>query len=102
MSLSRYANGAARNAQCAVSARSRRSRRFAAGPTGGEFRASTHVKEDSRMDTTLQDATQTVKTQLTKLRWAIGINGALAVALGVVIIIWPSISLYSLVVVFGA
>jgi uncharacterized membrane protein HdeD (DUF308 family) len=54
------------------------------------------------MDTTLQDARQTVKTQLTKLRRAIGINGALAVALGVVIIIWPSISLYSLVLVFGA
>ena len=54
------------------------------------------------MDTTLEDARQTVKTQLTKLRWAIGINGALAVALGVVIIVWPSISLYSLVIVFGA
>ena len=54
------------------------------------------------MDTTLEDARQTVKTQLTKLRWAIGINGALSVALGVVIIIWPSISLYSLVIVFGA
>jgi len=54
------------------------------------------------MDTTLRDARQTVKSQLTKLRWAIGINGALAVALGVVVIIWPSISLYSLVLVFGA
>ena len=54
------------------------------------------------MDTTLESAQQTVKTQLTKLRWAIGINGALAVALGVVIIIWPSISLYSLVILFGA
>jgi len=54
------------------------------------------------MDTTLEDARQTVKTQLTKLRWAIGINGALSVALGVVIIVWPSISLYSLVLVFGA
>jgi uncharacterized membrane protein HdeD (DUF308 family) len=54
------------------------------------------------MDTTLDDARQTVKTQLTKLRWAIGINGALFLALGVVIIIWPGISLYSLVIVFGA
>jgi uncharacterized membrane protein HdeD (DUF308 family) len=54
------------------------------------------------MGTTLQDARQTVKTQLTKLRWAIGINGALAVALGVAIIVWPSISLYTLVIVFGA
>jgi uncharacterized membrane protein HdeD (DUF308 family) len=54
------------------------------------------------MGTMLADAQQTVKTQLTKLRWAIGINGALSLALGVVIIIWPSISLYSLVIVFGA
>jgi uncharacterized membrane protein HdeD (DUF308 family) len=54
------------------------------------------------MDTTLDDARDTVKTQLTKLRWAIGINGALSLALGIVIIIWPSISLYSLVIVFGA
>ena len=44
----------------------------------------------------------TVKKQLTKMRWAIGINGALSVALGIVIIVWPSISLYSLVIVFGA
>jgi uncharacterized membrane protein HdeD (DUF308 family) len=54
------------------------------------------------MDTMLEDARQTVETQLTKLRWAIGISGALSLALGVVIIIWPSISLYSLVIVFGA
>jgi uncharacterized membrane protein HdeD (DUF308 family) len=54
------------------------------------------------MSTMLQDARQIAETQLTKLRWAIGINGALSVALGVVIIIWPSISLYSLVLVFGA
>jgi uncharacterized membrane protein HdeD (DUF308 family) len=54
------------------------------------------------MSTMLEDASQTVRTQLTKLRWAIGINGALSLALGVVIIVWPSISLYSLVIVFGA
>jgi uncharacterized membrane protein HdeD (DUF308 family) len=54
------------------------------------------------MVTTLEEARQTVKTQLTKLRWALGINGALSVALGVVIIVWPGISLYSLVIVFGA
>jgi uncharacterized membrane protein HdeD (DUF308 family) len=54
------------------------------------------------MDTMLEDTRQTVKTQLSKLRWAIGMNGALSVALGVVIIVWPGISLYSLVIVFGA
>jgi uncharacterized membrane protein HdeD (DUF308 family) len=50
----------------------------------------------------LQDAVETAKTQATKLRWVIGINGILSLALGVAIIIWPGISLYSLVIVFGA
>jgi uncharacterized membrane protein HdeD (DUF308 family) len=36
------------------------------------------------------------------MRWALGLSGALSVALGVAIIIWPNISLYSLVLVFGA
>jgi uncharacterized membrane protein HdeD (DUF308 family) len=43
-----------------------------------------------------------VESDLKRLRWALGINGALSVALGVVILVWPSISLYSLVIVFGA
>jgi uncharacterized membrane protein HdeD (DUF308 family) len=54
------------------------------------------------MSTTFQQARQQVGSQVSKARWAIGINGALSVALGVVIIIWPNISLYSLVIVFGA
>jgi uncharacterized membrane protein HdeD (DUF308 family) len=43
-----------------------------------------------------------VQTQIAKLRWALGLNGALSVALGVAIVVWPSISLYALVIVFGA
>jgi uncharacterized membrane protein HdeD (DUF308 family) len=39
---------------------------------------------------------------LTKLRWAIGINGALSMVFGAVILIWPSISLYALTILFGA
>ena len=54
------------------------------------------------MDSMVDRATQMAGAQLTKLRWAIGINGALSLALGVVIIIWPGISLFSLVIVFGA
>jgi uncharacterized membrane protein HdeD (DUF308 family) len=42
------------------------------------------------------------EAQLTKLRWALGLSGALSIALGVVIIIWPSISLYAFVILFGA
>ena len=44
----------------------------------------------------------TIKQQLTRMRWVLGINGALSLALGVAIIVWPNISLYSLVIVFGA
>jgi len=40
--------------------------------------------------------------ELTRMRWIVGINGALSVALGIAIIVWPNISLYSLVIVFGA
>jgi uncharacterized membrane protein HdeD (DUF308 family) len=54
------------------------------------------------MDTTFEGLQETAKTQLTKLRWALGLSGALSIALGIVIIVWPSISLYSLVIVFGA
>ena len=45
---------------------------------------------------------QTAETQLTKLRWALGLSGALSIALGVAIIVWPSISLYAFVILFGA
>src|SRR5215468_880673 len=54
------------------------------------------------MDATLAQFRQQVETQITKARWALGINGALAVAVGILIIVWPNISLYSLVIVFGA
>ena len=39
---------------------------------------------------------------LTKLRWTIGINGALSVAFGAMILAWPGISLYALTILFGA
>jgi uncharacterized membrane protein HdeD (DUF308 family) len=39
---------------------------------------------------------------LKRLRWAIGINGALSVAFGAAVLIWPSISLYALTILFGA
>jgi uncharacterized BrkB/YihY/UPF0761 family membrane protein/uncharacterized membrane protein HdeD (DUF308 family) len=52
----------------------------------------------SSMNTLFQQADKEVK----RMRWALGLSGALSVALGVAIIIWPNISLYSLVLVFGA
>jgi uncharacterized membrane protein HdeD (DUF308 family) len=41
-------------------------------------------------------------TQLTKMRWALGLNGLLSIAVGVVILIWPGISLFALTILFGA
>ena len=54
------------------------------------------------MDTLLQQAEKDVDTKLTKVRWTLGISGALSVAFGIAILIWPSISLYTLVLLFGA
>ena len=36
------------------------------------------------------------------MRWALGINGAISIAFAVTILIWPGISLYALVLLFGA
>jgi uncharacterized membrane protein HdeD (DUF308 family) len=49
-----------------------------------------------------QQARVSVGQQYKRLRWALGLNGAASVALGVVIIVWPNISLYTLVILFGA
>jgi len=54
------------------------------------------------METMLDRAAKMTQTQLTKMRWALGLSGALSVALGVVIVFWPGISLYALTLVFGA
>ena len=54
------------------------------------------------MSSMVEQAQQTVGSQLKKLRWALGLSGVLSIALGVVIIVWPNISLFSLVIVFGA
>jgi uncharacterized membrane protein HdeD (DUF308 family) len=54
------------------------------------------------MDSILDQARQSAGTQLTKLRWVLGINGVLSIALAVVILVWPGISLWALTVVFGA
>jgi uncharacterized membrane protein HdeD (DUF308 family) len=50
------------------------------------------------MSTILQQA----GTEMKRVRWALGLSGVLSIALGVVIIVWPGISLFSLVIVFGA
>jgi uncharacterized membrane protein HdeD (DUF308 family) len=54
------------------------------------------------MESLYESASKMAGTQLTKMRWALGLNGLLAVALGVVILVWPGISLFALTIVFGA
>jgi uncharacterized membrane protein HdeD (DUF308 family) len=54
------------------------------------------------MESVFERAEKTVNTQLTKWRWALGLNGLLAVASGVVILVWPDISLFALTILFGA
>jgi uncharacterized membrane protein HdeD (DUF308 family) len=54
------------------------------------------------METSYDRVVSTARTQLTKMRWVLGLNGALSVAFGAVVIIWPDISLFALTVLFGA
>ena len=41
-------------------------------------------------------------TQVKKLRWTLGLRGVLSIAVGVVILVWPGISLLSLTILVGA
>src|SRR5262249_51044250 len=54
------------------------------------------------MESTFDKATKLAKTQVTKMRWALGLNGLLSIAVGGVILIWPGISLDALTILFGA
>jgi uncharacterized membrane protein HdeD (DUF308 family) len=42
------------------------------------------------------------KTQVTKVRWLLAVRGALSIAMGVIILVWPGISLVALTIVVGA
>jgi uncharacterized membrane protein HdeD (DUF308 family) len=54
------------------------------------------------MESLVERTAQTVESDLKRVRWALGISGVLSVAFGVVILIWPGISLYAMVILFGA
>jgi uncharacterized membrane protein HdeD (DUF308 family) len=54
------------------------------------------------MDSIVDKAGQLAGTELKRVRWSLGINGALSIALAVLILIWPGISLFALAIVFGA
>jgi uncharacterized membrane protein HdeD (DUF308 family) len=54
------------------------------------------------MNSVLRQAQQMTEEAFTRVRWALGLSGALSIALGIAIIVWPDISLYTLVILFGA
>src|SRR4026207_515261 len=54
------------------------------------------------MDTFFDRAAEISRTKVTKMRWALGLHGLASVAVGVMILAWPGISVYALTIVFGA
>jgi uncharacterized membrane protein HdeD (DUF308 family) len=54
------------------------------------------------MESFVQRAKKATESDIKSVRWALGINGVLSVAFAVVILVWPGISLYALVLLFGA
>jgi uncharacterized membrane protein HdeD (DUF308 family) len=54
------------------------------------------------MSSMVEEAQQTLGAELKRVRWAVGLSGALSIALAIVILVWPGISLYALVILFGA
>jgi len=54
------------------------------------------------MDTLFDRAGELARTQVKKLRWAVGLHGLASVVFGVMILAWPDISVYALTIVFGA
>ena len=54
------------------------------------------------METQLDRTSKLAKTQISKLRWALGLQGVLSVVVGIVILVWPDISLVALTILVGA
>ena len=54
------------------------------------------------MSSIIQQAQQLADDQIKRVRWALGLSGLVSVLFGVVILVWPDISLFALVIVFGA
>ena len=50
----------------------------------------------------LDRAAKISRTQVTKMRWVLGLHGLASVVFGVMILAWPGISVYALTILFGA
>jgi uncharacterized membrane protein HdeD (DUF308 family) len=53
------------------------------------------------MESSFDRTAQLARTQVTKMRWALGLHGLVSAVVGVLILAWPDISLYALTIVFG-
>jgi uncharacterized membrane protein HdeD (DUF308 family) len=53
------------------------------------------------MSSTFENAQQSASKELKRARWALGLSGVLAIAVAVAMLVWPNISIHSLVIVFG-
>jgi uncharacterized membrane protein HdeD (DUF308 family) len=54
------------------------------------------------MESVVQRVKEATEADIKRFRWALGINGVVSIAFAAVILIWPDISLYTLVLLFGA
>jgi len=54
------------------------------------------------MSSMFQQIAGDVKKDVKEARWTLGLYGVLSIVFGVLIVIWPGISLYTLVILFGA
>ena len=54
------------------------------------------------MSTIVQRVRQLADAEFKRMRWSLGLSGAASVLFGIIILVWPQISLYTLVLLFGA
>ena len=54
------------------------------------------------MNSFIDQIEEAAGTELKKVRWTFGINGALSIAFGVIVLVWPGVSLTALTLLFGA
>jgi uncharacterized membrane protein HdeD (DUF308 family) len=54
------------------------------------------------MESMFDRAAKSSRTQVTKMRWVLGLHGLASVAFGLIILAWPGISVYALTILFGA
>src|SRR6478672_3187799 len=88
-------------AGCGVHACDPQALRFATRATPPQLHRPIPEPGGNSMESMFDRVEKTAGTQLTKVRWALGLNGLLAVAVGVVILVWPGISLFALTILFG-